>query len=168
MNVSWPVLLLFCGVLIAIVLVLFWHPQRSRTKTSTSADRQRTDAVFRDDDRYWYGGFFYNNPDDPAVFVPKRYGLGWTMNFGHPQARLVLLRLDATRLDAPRSHKKIDRGASRGIKTIPGIIASSFVPLCRSHSSRFRIRRRRSRWRGARTAPSCRRAAGASSGSILS
>jgi uncharacterized membrane protein len=93
MNVSWPVILLMCGVLIAIVLVLFWHPQRSRKKTSTSADHQRTDAVFRDDDRYWYGGFFYNNPDDRALFVPKRYGLGWTMNFGHPQARLVLIGL---------------------------------------------------------------------------
>ena len=83
MNVSWPVLLLMGGLLIAIVLVLFWHPQRSRTKTSTSADLQRTDAFFRDDDRYWYGGVFYNNPDDRALFVPKRYGLGWTLNFGH-------------------------------------------------------------------------------------
>lgn len=91
MNVSWPVLLLVCGLLIAIVLVLFWHPRLPRTKASTSADRQRTNAVFRDDDRYWYAGFFYNNPDDPAVFVPKRFGLGWTMNFGHPQARLVLI-----------------------------------------------------------------------------
>ena len=79
MNV-WLFLLLMCGLLIVLVLVLFWHPQRSRAKTSTSADRGRTDAVFRDDDRYWYGGFFYNNPDDPAVFVPKRFGLGWTMN----------------------------------------------------------------------------------------
>jgi hypothetical protein len=52
MNVSWPAFLVICGVLIAIVLVLFWHPQRSRTKTSISADRGRTDAVFRDDDRY--------------------------------------------------------------------------------------------------------------------
>lgn len=88
-----PVLfaLLMCGLLIAIVLILFWHPQRSRTKTSTSADRQRADFVFRDDDRYWYGGVFYNNPDDPALFVPKRFGLGWTMNFGHPQAKLVLI-----------------------------------------------------------------------------
>ena len=90
MNV-WLFLLLMCGLLIVLVLVLFWHPQRSRAKTSTSADRGRTDAVFRDDDRYWYGGFFYNNPDDPAVFVPKRFGLGWTMNFGHPQAKLVLI-----------------------------------------------------------------------------
>jgi uncharacterized membrane protein len=91
MNLSWPVLLLMGGLLIAIVLILFWHPQRSRTKTSTSSDRQRTYAVYRDDDRYWYAGVFYNNPDDPALFVPKRYGLGWTMNFGHPQSRLVLL-----------------------------------------------------------------------------
>jgi len=91
MNVSWPALLVIGGVLIAIVLVLFWHPQRSRTKTSTSADRQLSDAVFRDDDRYWSGGFLYNNPGDPALFVPKRFGLGWTLNFGHPQARLVLI-----------------------------------------------------------------------------
>ncbi len=93
MNVSWPALLVICGMLLAIVLVLFWHPQRFRTKTSTSADRGRIDTVFRDDDRYWYGGFFYNNPDDPALFVPKRFGLGWTMNFGHPRSKLVLIGL---------------------------------------------------------------------------
>ncbi len=76
---------------ILITLVLFWHPQRSRTKMSTSADRWRTNVVFRDDDRYWSGGIFYNNPDDPALFVPKRFGLGWTMNFDQPQARLALI-----------------------------------------------------------------------------
>ena len=90
MNV-WLFLLLMGGLLVAVVLTLFWHPQRSQTKTSTFADRRRTDAVFRDDDRYWYGGVFYNNPDDPALFVPKRYGLGWTMNFGHPQSKLFLI-----------------------------------------------------------------------------
>src|SRR5216684_4997141 len=90
MNV-WLFLSLMCGLLMVLVLVLFWHPQRSQTKTSTSADRQRIGAVFRDDDRYWYGGFFYNNPDDPAVFVPKRYGLGWTVNFGHPRGKLFLI-----------------------------------------------------------------------------
>jgi uncharacterized membrane protein len=88
MNI-WLFLSLMCGLLIVLVLVLFWHPQFSRTKT----DRRRTDTVFRDDDRYWYGGLFYNNPDDHAMFVPKRFGLGWTMNFGHPQARLVLIGL---------------------------------------------------------------------------
>ncbi len=90
MNV-WLFLLLMGGLLIAAVLILFWHPQRASTKTSTFADRWRADAVFHDDDQYWYAGVFYNNPDDPALFVPKRFGLGWTLNFGHPQAKLVLI-----------------------------------------------------------------------------
>ena len=89
MNV--PQLLVICGALIAIVLILFWHPQRSRTRASPPADRQPTSAIFRDDERYWSGGIFYNNPDDPAVFVPKRFGLGWTVNFGHPQGKLLLI-----------------------------------------------------------------------------
>jgi uncharacterized membrane protein len=44
-------------------------------------------------DRAWKGGVFYYNPDDPALFVEKRYGLGWTVNFGHPQAKLMLVGL---------------------------------------------------------------------------
>jgi hypothetical protein len=48
------------------------------TKPNIPADRHSTFAVFRDDDRYRYGGFFYNNSDDPAVFVLTRFGLGWT------------------------------------------------------------------------------------------
>jgi uncharacterized membrane protein len=33
----------------------------------------------------------YNNPDDPTVFVPKRYGIGWTVNFGQPLGKLFLI-----------------------------------------------------------------------------
>jgi uncharacterized membrane protein len=90
MSIPGLIFLLIWGLLIALVLVLLWHPQR---KAETPADRQPTYKTFRDDDRYWYGGFFYNNPDDPALFVEKRYGLGWTLNFGHPQAKLVLFGL---------------------------------------------------------------------------
>jgi uncharacterized membrane protein len=74
-----------------LVLILLWHPQRSAKKANLLADHQPTSEGFRDDDRYWHGGFFYSNPDDPALFVEKRYGLGWTLNFGHPEARLVLI-----------------------------------------------------------------------------
>ena len=91
MSVTGLIFLLIWGFLVVLVLVLLWHPHRSRTKSRRFADSQLTSEVYRDDDRYWYGGFFYNNPDDPALFVEKRYGLGWTLNFGHPQARLVLI-----------------------------------------------------------------------------
>ena len=33
----------------------------------------------------WHG-FIYVDRDDPAMFVPKRYGVGYTFNFGHPGA----------------------------------------------------------------------------------
>jgi len=29
-------------------------------------------------------GFFYFNKADPRIFVPKRYGIGYSLNFGKP------------------------------------------------------------------------------------
>ena len=35
-------------------------------------------------DAAWKAGLLYYNPSDPAVFVEKRMGVGWTVNFGNP------------------------------------------------------------------------------------
>ena len=35
---------------------------------------------------YWKAGLFYYNPDDPRLFVGKRLGIGWTLNFARPVA----------------------------------------------------------------------------------
>ncbi len=91
MSISLPALLVVCGVLIVAFLVLFLPFPGSRTKASAPPDRPQPDVIFQDDDRYWYGGIFYNNPDDPAVFVPRRYGFGWTINFGNPRGRLFMI-----------------------------------------------------------------------------
>ncbi len=45
--------------------------------------------IRRDDDRYWKWGVIYVNKDDPALFVEKRFGIGFTVNFGRPAAMLV-------------------------------------------------------------------------------
>jgi uncharacterized membrane protein len=45
----------------------------------------------RTSDRYWRLGIFYINPDDPAIMVEKRFGLGYTFNFGHIVSWLVVL-----------------------------------------------------------------------------
>jgi uncharacterized membrane protein len=37
-----------------------------------------------------WSGTFYSNPDDPALLVPKRYGIGYTLNFGNPWSWVVL------------------------------------------------------------------------------
>lgn len=41
-------------------------------------------------DAAWKAGLLYFNPDDPALFVEKRFGLGWTINFGNPWAWAVV------------------------------------------------------------------------------
>ncbi|MWV45590.1 hypothetical protein GRF59_18415 [Paenibacillus sp. HJL G12] len=43
------------------------------------------------DDRFWKLGFIYFNPDDPALFVEKRMGIGWTVNFARPAAWMVFV-----------------------------------------------------------------------------
>lgn len=37
-----------------------------------------------DDDRYWKGGVIYVNRNDGRILVPKRFGVGFTLNMGHP------------------------------------------------------------------------------------
>jgi uncharacterized membrane protein len=41
----------------------------------------------------WVLGFLYVDPDDPRLIVRKRYGFGWTLNFGRPAAWIVLALL---------------------------------------------------------------------------
>ena len=41
-------------------------------------------------DECWYLGMFYYNPQDPAVFVQRRVGLGYTFNFGSVWAWIIL------------------------------------------------------------------------------
>lgn len=46
----------------------------------------------RDDD-HWVAGVFYYNPADPALWVDKRYGIGWTLNFAHSASWFILAGL---------------------------------------------------------------------------
>ena len=39
---------------------------------------------------YRWGGLIYWNADDARTWVPKRLGLGWTLNFGRPAAWAML------------------------------------------------------------------------------
>lgn len=42
--------------------------------------------LLSDDDALWHAGVFYANRDDPAVVVPRRFGVGWAMNWGNPRS----------------------------------------------------------------------------------
>ncbi|RKY78341.1 hypothetical protein DRQ07_07700 [candidate division KSB1 bacterium] len=38
-----------------------------------------------------YFWIFYFDPKDNRMFVPKRFGIGWTVNFGNPRAVLLFV-----------------------------------------------------------------------------
>lgn len=44
-------------------------------------------------DEYWKWGSFYINKQDPSIFVEKRFGLGFTLNFGNPISILIMIGL---------------------------------------------------------------------------
>ena len=44
-----------------------------------------------DNDDNWLFGSIYNNPNDPSLFVQKRFGVGWTVNIGTTKGKLIFL-----------------------------------------------------------------------------
>jgi uncharacterized membrane protein len=85
----------FGGLLIgvAIAVVAFRSGQggwRLQGQTRASTPGKQAPAGDRTPDECWKWGLFYYNPADPAVWVEKRFGIGWTFNFGHPRAWFIL------------------------------------------------------------------------------
>ncbi|MES2829854.1 MAG: DUF5808 domain-containing protein [Bacteroidota bacterium] len=41
----------------------------------------------------WFLGLLYHNPRDPNIWVEKRYGFGWTLNFAHDISWVIMTLL---------------------------------------------------------------------------
>ncbi|MBR2682822.1 MAG: hypothetical protein IKE22_06110, partial [Atopobiaceae bacterium] len=54
-----------------------------------ASELRTSDELARDDDAHWRLGVFYCNAEDPSIVVPKRFGIGWTMNIARPGAWAV-------------------------------------------------------------------------------
>lgn len=83
-----PILALF-----ACVGVAFWWGQGgSRLAAEDAVPETPQDAPLGDrtDDRYWKLGLLYVNKNDPALLVEKRFGVGYTVNFGNPWSWLII------------------------------------------------------------------------------
>ena len=60
-----------------------------------------TPALRPSADTHWRFKALYFNPDDPALFVPVRTGVGWTVNFGRPRAVVFLVIFVVLGVGAP-------------------------------------------------------------------
>lgn len=66
------------------------------------------------------------NPADPRIFMPRLFGIGWTINFGAIAVRLGLLRPDDTD-DA--AFERAPDAAVAGALAVPALLAAATVAL---------------------------------------
>ena len=79
-------LILIFVVTVTIVLARIGRGARSEAARGHAANQEHGAPP----ESSWKAGIFYVNPDDPALFVPKRLGIGYTLNFAHPLSWLIL------------------------------------------------------------------------------
>ena len=63
--------------IVAIIALVYWGYSK------ISSPSARDEVPEPQNDVYWKAGAFYYNPNDPAVWVSRRVGIGYTMNFAN-------------------------------------------------------------------------------------
>jgi uncharacterized membrane protein len=89
---SWAPLVVVVPILVGVVIAVVVLARNNREPDEGEPD---TGLTHREDDKYWRGGMFYVNRDDHALFVARRFGVGWTLNFGNPRVLMLLAGLVA-------------------------------------------------------------------------
>jgi uncharacterized membrane protein len=105
-----PILVIALGFVVVVVVLTMRYGQGGTrlADAAASAAGGRAPVGDRTPDKYWKLGLFYVNREDPALFIEKRFGIGYTLNFGHPGAWIGLAVLVAVTvaiaLLAPSQH----------------------------------------------------------------
>ncbi|GHU64689.1 membrane protein [Clostridia bacterium] len=84
-----PFVILACTI--ALTVILYVRVGQGGSRLRIRGKSTQGGAANVDDDRYWKAGVFYYNKNDPAFIVEKRFGIGWTMNFAHPAAIIIII-----------------------------------------------------------------------------
>ncbi|WP_345447826.1 DUF1648 domain-containing protein [Arthrobacter gyeryongensis] len=83
----WAPLMVALPILAAVAVAVVVFAGNNRASDEGEED---TGLTHREDDKYWRSGLFYVNREDHALMVPRRFGLGWTLNFGNPRTAMIL------------------------------------------------------------------------------
>lgn len=78
------VTLIFVGAVIAVSVVYGQSGSRLVKRLEENGD------IIADNDEHWKAGIFYWNKDDASLFLPKRFGVGWTMNWARPATWVIV------------------------------------------------------------------------------
>lgn len=96
--INMPILLYTQPVLIIVILMdmllmAIWTGQGGSRLDVQSSSSYIDNGNALDDDKYWIGGLVYYNPRDPALFVEKRFGIAWGLNYGNIKAYVLIALL---------------------------------------------------------------------------
>jgi uncharacterized membrane protein len=83
---------LVCTIILFALLIRTGQGGANLMKPSEASDKMEARTVVGDrtPDLCWKAGIFYVNPQDPALLVEKRFGIGYTLNFGRPAAWVLV------------------------------------------------------------------------------
>ncbi|MFC5604377.1 DUF1648 domain-containing protein [Sporosarcina koreensis] len=82
----------FLFIILLATAVYAFKVGQGGSRVQLEMDEEPIDGVTDyDDDDYWKAGVFYVNKNDPSIFVEKRFGVGWTLNFGNPIGYFIIL-----------------------------------------------------------------------------
>lgn len=81
-------IVLLVYVLGGVGYLAFRYGQGGARLERARADTPLTDGLA--DNRKWVLGMFYVDPEDPSILVERRFGIGYTINFGNWKAILLL------------------------------------------------------------------------------
>ena len=86
----WIISVLVVCIILGWVLYLSIRLGQGGSRIKLSGSGMNGEKMNRDDDKFWKWGSFYYNPEDPSLMVEKRFGIGWTMNFGNKWAWVIM------------------------------------------------------------------------------
>lgn len=95
-NLGGPTLMMvmplgFLFIILFATAVYAFKVGQGGSRVQLEIDEEPIDGVTDpDDDIYWKAGVFYVNKNDPSIFVEKRFGVGWTLNYGNPIGYLII------------------------------------------------------------------------------
>lgn len=80
------IMLLSLVIVVACIILSVVYGQAG-SKLHARMQKSDSGVVFAaDDDEHWILGIIYYNPDDASLFLPERFGIGWTVNMARPAA----------------------------------------------------------------------------------
>ena len=77
-------------VVAALVISLIYGQAGSKLHARMQGAASDAPLLF-DDDVHWILGLIYFNRDDASLFLPERFGVGWTINMARPAAWAILI-----------------------------------------------------------------------------